>query len=118
MIRAVSVLGFSAVAIAAAFLGLQAVDTDAQVADVFPTAASVELAPDGAISTPARPVVRQVEPQMMAPTARTRGLTTEMAQQVSNKCRVPSGSVCTVRSKPVGSSCNCPGVAEAGVIVR
>lgn len=118
MIRAVSVLGFLAVAIGAATLGLKTADTDAQVADVIPAAASIELAPGGAISTLERPMSLEVEPQTEAPLAKTRGLSTQMAQQVSNKCRVPSGSVCNVRSKPVGSSCRCPGVSAEGRIIR
>jgi hypothetical protein len=105
-----------AVAIVAAYLSLQAVDTDAQLADVIPAAASVELAPSGALSTPARKESLAANPNAMAPSTKTRGLSLQTVQQrVSNKCRLANGSICTVRSQPVGSDCKCG--SESGTIV-
>jgi hypothetical protein len=118
VVRAVSVMGFLVVAIVAVGLGLKSADTDVQVEDTMPVATSVEPAPNGAVSIPARQVSLDAALKATEPTAKTRGLSTQTTQNVSNKCRVPTGSVCYVRAKIVGSSCNCPGVLDAGVIIK
>lgn len=92
---------------------------EAKAARDAPQPAASVAAP--APTDPAKPDAQTQASARATPTApvqmKTRGLgASKIAQQFSNKCRVPNGSICYVQAQPVGSTCNCPG-NQNGIIV-
>ncbi|MDK3073712.1 hypothetical protein QO034_11365 [Sedimentitalea sp. JM2-8] len=92
----------------------------------FSTSGAAKLASTAMETAPIEPlrIEPQAAPARVAPQAgtapepmpKTRGLSSDLAQSYSNKCRIPDGSICYVAAQPVGASCECPG-SKKGVIV-
>ena len=127
VVRGLSVVGFSAVAVVAVSLGWQDAEPNSQESSDMAMTASVALEPSGGIVAPAAPrqqsavasygIVPEPSGQMSSTgVSKSRGLSFKTAQTHSNNCRIPDGSICYVAAARVGSTCRCPGSSSSSSI--